>query len=263
MTTALLLLTPSFARQLYWNAIDRLRARLGDFALIMTTVDEDEDGRTFSHQGNVDLDSFVDIMISSHYARRDPECGCVGDGEENIWCPHDERLPSAQVSFEMAERVSEIDAIKTVKDVASWLHESYDPSGYVHVLSVLTPKQHVKRNAEARRKELEQVAGSLANKYNCKLDSFAFIRHLKREVKQIERQREQWNNPEVRMEEYAAHMYAGSRDAYFDDLNFENDRYSERSRTLTDVLAWLGENCPLLMAQYRERQIKMRKHKKK
>jgi hypothetical protein len=72
----------------------------------------------------------------------------------------------------------------------------------------------------------------------------------------IRGEQEHWNNPEVRAEQWAACMYSGAgRDVYFDDLNFENGRYEGRRDTIHDVMDWLGENCPLLMAQYRESQL--------
>ena len=76
------------------------------------------------------------------------------------------------------------------------------------------------------------------------------------ELQSLEFQQETWNHPERRMEEWGAHSLAGAgAESYFDDLNYVNGNISGRRGTLSDILTWLSENCPLLWAKWEENQL--------
>lgn len=144
-------------------------------------------------------------------------------------------------------------------DVIASYRDFYDDiaNGYSGIIGIYTEEQYKEEKQEERRKELEVLAGELARKNKVRLDSFEFIRLVEEKIEEVEYQQKSWNNPERRMEEWAACRYAGvGQDVYFDDLNFENSRYNERQGTYRDILAWLGENCPLLMAKYKEEKLK-------
>jgi hypothetical protein len=113
-----------------------------------------------------------------------------------------------------------------------------------------------KWESEEQRKKLEVSAKVFAHKHNCKLGTFEFIRAIEEELADNASRREQWNNPEVRMEEWAAHQYAGGgSESYFDDLNYENANFEGESDSLENILEWLRTECPLLMAKYEEKKL--------
>jgi len=87
------------------------------------------------------------------------------------------------------------------------------------------------------------------------LAAYEFIDVIERELNGIDYEQERWNDGEIRAEQWAAHMHMGSRDAYFDDLNFENGRYENRRDKLVGILEWISLNCPLLWAQHEERKL--------
>lgn len=122
------------------------------------------------------------------------------------------------------------------------------------LLYLLTVEESEKRERDEKRKKMESYASQFAYSHNVGVNSLEFIEAIHNELERVASEREHWNNPEVRMEQWAACLYAGvGSEVYFDDLNFENGRYDSRKTTLHDLLDWLGEACPLLMAQWNER----------
>lgn len=116
-----------------------------------------------------------------------------------------------------------------------------------------TKEQYEKHQREQRREKLESAAKELAAKFQVKLSSMDFIEKLHDAINCVEYQHDEWNNPERRMEEWAACQYSGGgSEVYFDDLNFENSRFSSRMDEYYDILEWLEEECPLLMCKYQE-----------
>jgi len=123
--------------------------------------------------------------------------------------------------------------------------------GYLYTL-----EEYKKKESESQRERLERVASSFARKHKVGMGSLEFIRAIHEEIERVECQREQWNNPEVRMEEYAACRFSGAgTDTYFDDLNYVNGQHDSNISELYAILDWLGECCPLLMAQYHEMKL--------
>ena len=208
----------------------------------------------------------MELITENHKFQFDPACGCGINREnydKNGWCSHDNHFPWSGYSsrwhklpdyIDLLSRVAEIDAIVDNKSVSSWIMEHGD-SDYSRVLYVETPKQKRKREQEETRIKLEASAAMFASSHNVKPNSIAFIKAVKKEIKRLSRGRDHWNNPEVRMEEWAAHMYNGTRECYFDDLNFENGRFDSDIRSLRAILEWLETACPLLMAKYKEARL--------
>jgi hypothetical protein len=131
-----------------------------------------------------------------------------------------------------------------------------DNSGDVVICSFLTVEQHEAKLQEERRLELETAASEIAGAHGVSVNSLAFIAAVEAEIEAIHRDRDDWNNPERRMEEWAAVRYNGlGTETYFDDLNFVNGRYSTRLERLEDILAWLAESCPLLWAKHQETKL--------
>lgn len=120
-----------------------------------------------------------------------------------------------------------------------------------------TTKQYEKVMAERRRTELEQTAGQIAQHYNVSINSLEFLTALDEEIGKVRNDRDDWNNSERRMEEWAAVRYNGlGSDVYFDDLNYVNSQLSGLSDELFEVKEWVAKNCPLLFAQYTEQKLK-------
>lgn len=165
-----------------------------------------------------------------------------------------------QVLAELQEdyKHGDLNDIESIEDLASQFRDMT----WGGCVSLATVEEHEKRAKEERRAELEAAAAQLAQKHNVRVDSFEFIRALEEEIEKVRHEREEWNNPERRMEEWAACQYTGvGSEVYFDDLNFENGRYGARSDHLFAIREWLESNCPLLMAAYREDQLKKAQEK--
>jgi hypothetical protein len=239
----------------------------------MTTFEPDDDspGGT-QHTTWVNLDFLVNTILEYYCVRPDAPCGCKPADFHPTYleCEHGNIIPFTGSSrfwdrepghFDVARGIASIDALTNANSVGEWLKDHYDQQGWVHVISVLTPKQAKKKAIEDRRQALEQAAGEFAAKHHVKPGTFDFIRAVKKAIRRVERERDTWNDGETRMEQWAAHMYCGSREAYFDDLNFENGRYASRLDNLRGILEWLDEACPLLMASYRERKLSRKKRK--
>jgi len=190
-------------------------------------------------------------LVAVFFDRGDPDEGNAGE--------YTRRYTVEQVLTELQEdsyyKDGDLDGIESLDDLSSQFRDMTD-SDWGGCVSLATSEEHEKRAQEERRAELESAAASLAQKHNVRVDSFEFIRALEEELEEVRGQREEWNNPERRMEEWAACRYAGvGTEVYFDDLNFENGRYSERSDHLIALQGWLESNCPLLMAAYREQKL--------
>jgi hypothetical protein len=135
-------------------------------------------------------------------------------------------------------------------------HAYFEDFGEGGVVSLRTVWEQEKFEAEERRKELEIYARGFASQKGLRMDTFEFIHAVEEEVKEVRSQRDRWNNPEVQMEEYAAHCYSGSgSESYFDDLNYVNGGYGTQIDDLEGILEFLRLECPLLMAKYEEKKL--------
>ena len=145
-----------------------------------------------------------------------------------------------------------ISNIKSLNELADRLQDNADD----YLVFFGTEEDYNKREQENRRKELEGLASGIAQKHNVSVNSVEFIKAVREEIRAIEYEREEWNNPEVRMEEWAACRYNGlGSDVYFDDLNYVNGNISSRAHNLSDILEWLSQNCPLLWAKAEEQRL--------
>jgi preprotein translocase subunit SecE len=141
----------------------------------------------------------------------------------------------------------------TWKEVGTYLSES--TGEWSTLIFFDTLKKFNQYEADKRRQELEEAAKSLASKYKVKVGSFEFIKAVRKEMRELDRQRESWNNPEARAERYAECSLMGIRDIFFEDNDFENGRFDTRGDTIDGIWEWLESSCPLLIAQYRERRL--------
>lgn len=104
--------------------------------------------------------------------------------------------------------------------------------------------------AEEKRKKLESVAADFARKCGHKVGTREYVKAAREEIEFVRNQRELWNGPEMRMEQWG--RCNGRSEVYYDDLNFVNGNLDSRLDGLADVMQWLEENCPLLMRQMEE-----------
>ena len=154
------------------------------------------------------------------------------------------------------DRPRELAKIKNVKELGEFYGGEFD---YDPLIFFGTAEERKRRDAEKRRKELEGLASQIAHEYNVGINTLEFLSVVEKQIANIGYEQEQWNNPEIRMEQAAACYHAlGSargQEVYFDDLNFENGRYNSYRDDLEGILEWIGENCPLLWAQHEERKL--------
>lgn len=140
--------------------------------------------------------------------------------------------------------------------------EMYTEAGdseWGHV-AVMTIAQAKKERDDEKFGRMEAAAQRFAAQCGKKMGTMAFLKALDEAVNGVKDRREQWNNPERRMEEWAAHMYAGGgNETYFDDLNFENGRFDGQLDDLSEVYSYIERKFPLLMMQYKERKLRKEK----
>jgi hypothetical protein len=125
-----------------------------------------------------------------------------------------------------------------------------------------TEKQHQKYAAEEKRRHIEPEAKALAAQYNVRLDSFEFLKALQKEQRKIDHRREDWNNPEYKMERYARCSMMGNTEGYYSDNDYTSGEFNSAEDTLRDIWEYLESECPLLMASYREKRLKRKAAKK-
>lgn len=165
----------------------------------------------------------------------------------------DQSLLLSELLAEMSQSrfysFGDFERIKTFSDIG-WYWSDIDD---ICVDFIGTEKEYEDYRIEKDRKQYEQLASEVARKYRVKVDSIDFIKAVQSEIDAVNEESDQWNNPEVRMEEWAACQYAGGgSDTYYDDLNFVNGQFSGRLDDLYGILDWIAEACPLLWARYRE-----------
>lgn len=145
--------------------------------------------------------------------------------------------------------VADLSEIKTISDLAErFCENSESDDGGVAML--VTLEEAKKMRAEQRRKSLESTAAAFAAQCGHKVGTREYVLAARAEIDGVRYQRSRWNDGETRMEEWAACQFAGvGASVYYDDLNFENERFDSRLDRLGEVLEWLEEVCPLLMRQ--------------
>lgn len=149
----------------------------------------------------------------------------------------------------------DLDEVETLAD----LEESYCSameSDWGRCTRLLTVEEHETLARDERRRELESAASELAHTLRVRVDSMEFIDALHERLQRLQDDQDDENSGERRMEHWGACRAAGvGSEVYFDDYDFTNSRFNEAKGHLRDILEWLETNCPLLMAQWRERQL--------
>jgi hypothetical protein len=191
------------------------------------------------------------VVLKVSYGYYDDIHGEGYDGGESYEPLKKSELLNACIEFFTGRYASLRPIPKTVEDMVAIYQEENDSEW--GCCRVVTRQQAKKEKAEAEYKRIEEAAQHFAASCGHKLGTVAFIKALRKAVFNVRAEPEQWNSAERRMEEWAACRYAGvGTEVYFDDLNFENGRYSERLASLRDVWDYLHRKCPIMMLRFRE-----------
>lgn len=184
--------------------------------------------------------------IITEFADTDPD-----NYERNT---HVSRTTLREVLDEIYEDTYRFDLMRVedIRCIESEYEEIYEDSPMIFFGTEEDWNNH---KAEARRKELEDTASYIAREHGVKTNSLEFLSIVEEQIDNIAYSKERWNDPEIRAEQWASHMHFGSKDAYFDDLNYENSQYDSHIDKLNGIIEWVSENCPLLWAQYEERKL--------
>jgi hypothetical protein len=184
----------------------------------------------------------------------------AGDPEEmQRGGPYTNSLTTEQALQEIQEgrwyKVGELDAIEDFNDLEDAYRNAceHDWGGCNRLMTV---EAHEALAATERRRELESAASQLAQSLQVAVDSMEFIDALHERIARIQQEQDDWNSGERQMEHWGACQAAGvGSEVFFDDRNYTNGEYNQGKGHLRDILEWLETNCPLLMAQWRERQL--------
>lgn len=195
-------------------------SRLGNLELVATYADENEETNKYIvYRQNVTVEKICQEITESKYYKY--------------------------------TKMSEINTLAALESAYS----DYFNNGSGHLVSLRTIEDQNEWESEQKRQKLELAAKMFAEENKLRMDSLEFIRALENEVASNQCQKDSWNSGEIRAEEWAAHQYTGGSESYFDDLNYVNDGFSNRSKELIDILEWLRGECPLLMAKYEEQKL--------
>lgn len=149
-----------------------------------------------------------------------------------------------------------------MKTILSYYTGNVEGDGSFCNAAVITSEENKKQVAENEYNRIEESARNFADSCGHKIGSVQFINALNKAVRHVRDERAQWNSGERRMEEWAACMYSGAgREVYFDDLNFENGRYSSRLASLKDVWDYMERKFPIMMLRYQEWKARKRQVK--
>jgi len=140
--------------------------------------------------------------------------------------------------------------------VSEALGERYPGGPEGRLVSLLPIPADEKRQLELERRRLEEVVSEFCAAKECQPGTVEMLAALDDALRSAAKDRENWNNGEVRAEEWAAcrHSGAGS-ETYFDDLNYVNGQLDFKLDLYLRALDWAAKATPLLWAQYQETQL--------
>lgn len=141
------------------------------------------------------------------------------------------------------ERLAEA---KTFADVEAAVLDAFGDSEGYQPHALVTPEEADRRQKERERRRLERLAGEIARRHGVEVNSLDFIRACKRELQRFSDYRQGlkedglcigWG---VTPEQWSEEFNASAGD----------------SATVSDVLAWLRSECPLLCAKADEAELR-------
>jgi len=133
-------------------------------------------------------------------------------------------------------------------------------SSHVIGVSIYTVEDYEKRERaheiEEMRRRCEGLTSEFCTRHQLRPGTFEFFQKIEEEIEREAEAQERWNNPEIRMEEWAAHRFAGGgSESYYSDLNYVNSRHQEDRASLDDILEFAQFATPLIWMQYEEQKM--------
>ena len=180
----------AFDRAAQKQAIYGVAKRIGDLPLILRCAEEDYDTGCHEYEKRITVREAARQIIETDWPQWNPDI---------------------------------LNGVTTLDELRTAYASSYERCDGVHFISLLTEPEAKKRRREKEYKRMEAIASGFAAECGHGICTWGFLRELDCAIRRVKSAREVWNNPEVRMEEFAACRYAGvGSEVYFDDLNFEN-----------------------------------------
>lgn len=217
------------------NAVESFKERFKDLSLVYVDsyVNEDEDGYVTGVVTAKPQEVTIEKIISD-WTSEDFVWGFYSLGE-----PKNNQDKNNKILIEW------FNDIKTVKDLKKYWNEATE--GY----SCLFIKQEYEEKlVEEIRKKLEADASSFASKHKTGGVNILFLTILQEEIDNIESNKKNFNEPEAKMERLG--RCGSNREAYYDDNEYENERYDAKVDALVSIQQWVMYNLPLLWARYQE-----------
>jgi len=214
-------------------AIESFKERFKDYELVYVDrfINEDEDGyATGVRRGkpqSITIDQMVDNWTDGSFVR-----GFYWPGEEINQQNDDKYL------------INWFSEIQNFKNLASnWNDVNEDSFLFIK-------KEYEENIREETRKKLEADAASFSAKHKTGGINVLFLTILQEEIDNIESSRESFNDPEAKMERLG--RYGSNRSSFYDDQEYENNKYYEKIDRLLSIQEYVRENLPLLWARYQE-----------
>lgn len=165
-----------------------------------------------------------------------------------------QRLSRKQIFFDLtecrytkkADRLAEIAEFGSLDDLQNSLFDSYSNAVGFHPVALETQEAAENRKRAEERARLEIAAREIAGRYNVAVGSLDFIRACFDELARFSSYREGMR------EDGLCIGWGVTSEQWFDEFNASQSD----SANVRDVLDWLEQECPLLVAQAREARLR-------
>jgi len=196
------------------ESIESFKERFKDYEFVSVDryVDEDEHGYVNGVRNGKPVEMPVEKLIS-------------------LW--------TSEIDDSLIEWFNEIVDFK--KLASCWLDFT---DGYS---TLLIKQEYEEKIREETRKNLENFAASFAAKHKTNGVNLMFLNLLQQEIERIEFDMKTFNDPEAKMERMGR-----NRSSFYDDQEYENNKYYEKIDRLLSIQEYVRENLPLLWARYQE-----------
>lgn len=221
-------------------AIESFKARFNSLELVYVDryINEDEDGYATglitAKPQEITIEKMVENWTDEWFVR-----GFYFIGEEQSEQKNNQYLTNW------------FNDIKTFKDLACYWNDVTDGSSYLFI-----KQEYEEKISEETRKTLEGSAASFSAKHKTGGVNILFLTILQEEIDNIESSRESFNEPEAKMERMG--RCGSNREAFWDDQEYENNKYDAKVDALVNIQQYVKDNLPLLWARYQE--IRYGKH---
>lgn len=129
-----------------------------------------------------------------------------------------------------------------------------------HCLAVMLRSVWEKEEQERKRLHLERAAANLAARHDVEPCTLEFLQAIEKERRRLDDKRDDWRNPEARMERWGAcAMELGSArgsEVFFEDNDYMEGGWGSENQELDEIEEWVSRYCPLLWLQWEEYRLK-------